>query len=136
MWGLLLGFLPGFASSVLNYLDKRADRELRGFEIGATIDREGRRDYLAALVEVNKIKVAASGWWGAKVIILLSGLPASCHMAAVFLDTLIPPFGSWGIPALPSPYDGYERDIVLSFFIIMPAMPVMGALATWLGRKR
>ena len=31
---------------------------------------------------------------------------------------------------------GYERDIVLSFFIVMPAMPVVGALATWLGRKR
>jgi hypothetical protein len=54
----------------------------------------------------------------------------------VFLDTLVPPFGSWGIPALPPPYDGYERDIVLSFFIVMPAMPVVGALATWLGRKR
>lgn len=136
MWGLLLSALPGLAGSLLNYLDKRADRELQGFKTGATVDREARRDYLAAVVENNRTKVAASGWWGARAIILLAGIPASAHMAAVFLDTLIPPFGSWGIPALPPPYDGYERDIVLSFFIVMPAMPVAGALAAWLGRKR
>jgi len=136
MWGLLLSWLPSLAGSLLNYLDKRADRELQGFTTGATIDREARRDYLAALVEVNKIKVAASGWWGAKVIILLSGLPASCHMAAVFLDTLIPPYGSWGIPALPPPYDMYEWAIVQSFFVVMPVMPVAGALAAWINRKK
>jgi hypothetical protein len=136
MWMFLLTRLPGLAGSLLSWLDKRADRELQGFQAGAAIDRDARRDYLAAVVDNNRTKLAANGWWGARAITLVAGLPASAHMAAVFLDTLVPPFGSWGIPALPSPYDGYERDIVLSFFIVMPAMPVVGALATWLGRKR
>jgi hypothetical protein len=136
MWGLLLGFLPGFATSVLNYLTKKADRELEGFRVGSQVDLEAAKAYLAAQVETNRIKAAANGWWGARMIILIAGLPMACHMAAVALDTLIPPYGSWGIPKLPPPYDGYERDIILSFFIIMPAMPVVSALATWLGRKR
>ena len=57
-------------------------------------------------------------------------------MAAVALDTLIPPFGSWGVPRLPAPYDGYERDIVMSFFLVMPAMPLVSATATWLRGRR
>lgn len=131
----LFGMIPGLAQLGAAYFSRKADRELEGFKIGAESDRQTFRDYVAGTVENNRTKVAANGWWGARIIILTAGIPAALHMAAVFLDTLIPPFGSWGIPALPTPYDGYERDIVLSFFIVMPIMPVAGAVATWLGRK-
>ncbi len=146
IWNLIFGALPGLATAVLGHFEKKADRELDAFKTGAEIDRQGFRDWLSANVENNRTKLAAMGWWGAKVIILIAGIPASLNMAAIFLDSLpfwIPLFmkeahaiGSWGVPKPPAPYDGYQRDIVLSFFIVMPAMPVVGALAQWLGRKR
>lgn len=118
MWSLLLA-IPGLANGLLQYLNKRAD-----------IGLENAKAWLQATVQNNGLKVAANGWWGAKLIILMAGLPMAAHMAAVALDTLIPPYGSWGIPKLPPPYDAYERDIVLSFFIILPIQPVAGAIAT------
>lgn len=138
IWSLIFGALPGLASSVLGHFEKKQDRELDAFKTGATVDREAFRDWLAANTENNRTRLAAMGWWGAKVIIMIAGVPAALHMAAVFLDSL--PFyghavGAWGIPKPPPPYDGYQRDIVLSFFIVMPAMPIVGALAQWLGRR-
>lgn len=127
MWSLLLA-IPGLANGLLAYLNKRAD-----------VGLETTKALLAASVQNNGLKVAANGWWGAKLIILAAGLPMAAHMGAVALDTLIPPFGSWGIPKLPPPYDGYQRDIVLSFFIVLPVMQVSGGLASafaaWLARR-
>lgn len=128
MWTTIFTSLPGLANGLLQYLNKRAD-----------VGLETTKAWLSTIVQNNALKIAANGWWGAKLIILTAGLPMAAHMAAVALDTLIPPFGSWGIPKLPPPYDGYQRDIVLSFFIIMPAMQVTGALASaiqgWLTRR-
>lgn len=142
---LLFGALPGLATAVLGHFEKKSDRELDGFKTGAMVDREAFRDYLNANVENNRTRLIANGWWGAKLIILTAGWTASIQMAAIFLDSLpfwIPLFmseahvvGSWGVPKPPPPYDGYQRDIVLSFFIVMPAMPIVGAVAQWLGRK-
>ena len=136
MWSLLFSLIPGLFSSVTNYLSKRSDNELRGFETGTGADTERYGAWLRANSEANALKAATNGWWGAKLIILMAGIPAAGHMALIFLDTMIPPFGNWGTPRLPPPYDGYEKDIVLSFFIITPAMPVVSAAALWLGRRR
>jgi len=149
MLGLFFGALqliPGLAEKFLDWQIKRANVELEGFKTATGIDGAAYQAYLNALVETNRMKLASNAWWGAKMIILTAGWPCAIHMAAVMLDSLpfwIPLFmdkahvvGAWGVPSPPPPYDGYQRDIVLSFFIIMPAMPVVSAVAQWLGRKR
>ncbi len=135
LFGLITA-IPGLASKFLEWQVAKSNNELQGFTTATGVDLAAYQAYLAAQVETNRMKVAANGWWGAKVIILMAGIPASLHFAAVFLDTVVPPFGSWGIPKIPPPYDGYQWAIVQSFFIVMPAMPIVSAVAQWLGRKR
>jgi hypothetical protein len=136
MWSLLLSVLPGLAGAVLKHFEAKADRELQGFTTATGADLEAFRAYMAAQIEVNRMKLAQNAWWGAKLIILTTGIPASLHFAAVFLDTLIPPFGSWGVPRLPAPYDTYQWAIVQSFFLVMPVQTGINALAQWLNRGR
>jgi hypothetical protein len=135
----LLGVIPGLAEKFLDWQVKRANVEMEGFRYGTATDIEGFKAYLLAQVETNKIKLAANAWWGAQCIILIAGVPAALHMAAIFLDSMPFPFhtvGAWGIPKPPPPYDGYQRDIVLSFFIVMPVMTLTSAAAQWLNRGR
>jgi len=146
MWiiGLIKSALD-LGKSFLGYQERKLDTNLEGFKTGAGIDGASYKAFLEAQVATNGQKLAANSWWGAKLIIFTAGLPASVHMAAVFLDSL--PFwiplvmteahvvGSWGVPTPPKPYDGYQRDIVLSFFIVMPVMPLVSAAAQWLGRR-
>lgn len=139
IWGWvfsLLTSLPGLAEKFLDWQVKKANVELEGFKTAAGFDVQAYQIYMNALVETNRMKLAQNSWWGARVIILMAGLPASMHFAAVFLDTTIPPYGSWGIPKLPAPYDTYQWAIVQSFFIIMPVMPIASAVSQWLGKKR
>jgi hypothetical protein len=136
---LLFGALPGLAKAALAYFERKADRELEGFKTATGVDRESFRDYLNAGVENNRTRTIANGWWGAKAIILTVGMPCAVHMAAVMLDSMPfwgHPIGSWGIPKPPAPYDAYQRDIVLSFFLVMPAMPIVNAVAAWLGLRK
>jgi hypothetical protein len=119
---MIFGGLIALATSIVGFLNNRVGAQ-------AQTNLDSLKATLAAHGEANKEKRWANAWWGAKLIILAAGLPASFHMGAVFLDSTIPPFGSWGIPKLPPPYDGYERDIVLSFFIVLPAMPIAFGLA-------
>jgi hypothetical protein len=112
---------------------------LDGFKTAAGYDNEADKAYLEALVETNRIKVATNAWWGEKLIILTAGWPCALHVAAVILDSMPfdgHPVGAWGIPRPPAAYDAYQHDIVLSFFIVAPAMPLVTAASQWLGRKR
>lgn len=142
MWFLkILGWVSGAGVSgilgmVLGHVQKLADTELAGFTAGTAADTARTVAYLNFALENNRLKLAQQGWWGARAIILIAGLPASMHFAAVFLDSVIPPYGSWGIPKVPPPYDGYQWAIVQSFFLVAPAMPLASAAASWLARKR
>lgn len=149
MLGILFGLvtkIPGLATAFMDWQVKKLNVELEGFKTAVGFDTQAYTAWLGAMVETNRIKVTANGWWGAKLIILTAGWPCAIHMAAVMLDSLpfwIPLFmdkaheiGAWGVPKPPAPYDDYQQKIVLSFFIVMPAMPIVGAVAQWLGRKR
>lgn len=139
MFGLLFGILPGLARSALEYFNKKADVELQGYTTGTQADTERLRYYLAAQVETNRLKLAQQSWWGARLIILITGLPAALHMGAVFVDSTFQlGCGSYGclqVPKIPAPYDTYEYAIVQSFIIITPAQPVLNSFASWLRRK-
>jgi|SRR5882672_9083496 len=139
MWGIVLSLIssiPGLAGKFFDLQAAKANVELQGFTTAAGVDLAGYKAYLEAQVETNRMKMAQNAWWGAKLIILIAGIPASLHFAAVFLDTLIPPFGSWGIPKLPPPYDTYQWAIVQSFFLVMPVQTVASAVSAWLTRKK
>lgn len=131
--------IPGLAEKFLDWQIKRANIDLEGFKTAAGFDTEAYKAWLSAVTEANNAKLAANAWWGAKLIILTAGWPCAIHLAAVILDSLPfwgHPVGSWGVPRPPAPYDQYERDIVLSFFIVAPAMPLISAASQWLGRRR
>lgn len=134
-----LKLIPGLAEKFLDWQIKRANIDLEGFKTAAGFDTEAYKAWLSAVTESNNAKLAANAWWGAKLIIIVAGLSASVHMASIFLDSM--PFwghsvGQWGVPKPPSPYDQYQRDIVMSFFIVAPAMPLISAASQWLGRRR
>jgi len=136
-WSIITGVL-GLAKSIVGYQEKKLDTNLEGFKTASGIDHQAYSAYLQAQVVTNGQKQVANAWWGAKVIIFTAGGAASLHFSAVMLDSM--PFwghevGSWGVPKPPPPYDGYQRDILLSFFIVMPAMPIVSAVSQWLGRK-
>lgn len=137
MIGLLLK-IPQIAMAVIGYLNKQTDATL-------TAGKDVVIGSMQATVENNRLKALQNGWWGAQAIILISGLPCAIHFASVVLDSTpfwIPFFmdqahrvGSWKVPPLPAPYDAYERDIVMSFFVVMPVMSMVGGFVTWLTRR-
>lgn len=146
LWSLIAG-IPGLAKAFLDWQVKKANVELDGFKTGASVDREAFRDYLNAQIENNRLKLAQNAWWGAKVIILLAGVPAALHFALVMLDSSCPATWGWnpakgkggcgfGFTALPAPYDTYQWAIVQSFFLVMPVQTLASATSQWLNRKR
>lgn len=155
IWSVVTGIL-NLGKSILGYQEKKLDTNLEGFKTAAGIDAAAYQSWLNAVVAVNGQKLAANAWWGAKLIIFTAGWAASLQFAAVMLDSFPFPYlwaatteawsipypyigthvvGSWGVPKPPAPYDSYQRDILLSFFIVMPAMPIVSAAAQWLGRR-
>jgi hypothetical protein len=125
--------LNALLSTVLNYFKAKSDNELAGFQTAAGLDAANFQKFLEAQVATNQAKLAANGWWGAKFMVFAFGLPAVLHWGAVFLDSTFR-FG-WKVPALPGEYAGAEQQIALSFFIVLPAMPVVSAVSAWLSKK-
>ena len=87
-----------------------------------------------AEIQLASLKAASSTWWGARLIILVAGVPCAVHIAAIMIDSTFM-FG-WRVPRVPAPYDTYEWAIVQSFFLVNVAQHVTSTLSTaWLGRK-
>jgi phage portal protein BeeE len=61
---------------------------------------------------------------------------APLEAAAVAVDSTFPLH--WGIPKVPPPYDGYEREFILFFIVAKPVDSLISgvgaALTAWLGR--
>lgn len=139
IWSFMSGPFTALAGKVMDWKLAQSNVDLEGFKTATGIDSAAYTAWLNASVEVARIKAAANAWWGAKAIVMIAGAPCALHMAAVMLDSM--PFwghvvGSWGVPKPPAPYDQYQRDIVMSFFIVAPAMPLISAASQWLGRKK
>jgi hypothetical protein len=132
--GLVSSIVSGITGPLFGYLSKRQDVQLDAFRNATGVDLEAYKAALDAQIETNRIRASANSWIGARIIIMVAGLPAAMHLAAIMLDSTFQ-FG-WGIPRIPSPYDRYEWEIVQSFFIVAPAMPIVSATAAWLSRKK
>lgn len=145
----LISAIPGLAGKFFEWQAAKANTELQGFTTGANVDLEGYKAYLSAQVETNRMKLAQNSWWGAKLIIMVAGIPAAFHFALVILDSSCPATWGWNVvndvakggcgfkfTALPAPYDTYQWAIVQSFFLVMPVQTGVSAVAQWLNRKR
>lgn len=135
----ILGWIaPGgfdkLANGVIGYLAKRTDANLEGFKAGAGADSERLKALLDAHVEMSRLKAAQNSWWGAKLIVLVAGLPCAIHFAAIMLDSTFR-FG-WGIAKVPEPYSTYEWAVLQSFFLVLPAMPLVSAASAWMRGRR
>lgn len=68
-----------------------------------------------------------------KGLIYCIALPPAVHFALICLDSSFP--ASWNIhlqiPRLPAPYDEYEKQILLSFFILQPASQIATGIKAW-----
>ncbi|MGI3900516.1 MAG: hypothetical protein ACRYGP_28395 [Janthinobacterium lividum] len=130
--------VSGIIAPILGYATTARNDDLSGFQAGVGADTDRYKALLSAQVEIAQAKASQNMWWGARLLFLAGALGPVVHFTAVFLDS-VPLFGhvvgSWSIPRLPAPYDGYEGQIVLSFFILAPAAPVLSAAASWLHRR-
>ena len=136
--GGLGSLVSGVLAPVLGYFTTARNDDLAGFQAGATADTGRYTAYLNATVEMAQIRASQNQWWGARLIMLLVAGSSAAHFSAVMLDS-VPLLGhivgSWSVPKLPAPYDGYEADILLSFFVLTPAAPVLSAVTAWFHRK-
>jgi len=145
MLALLGGFLvkllgSGIATPVLEYFKQR-DASGRDIAV-AGIDADRQRDLatLQGVVEANKLKVASQAAY--PWIVYLIAVPPALHSAGIFLDSL--PFwtpfgahvvGAWGVPKPPPPYDEWQGNILLSFFVVAPVVQAIRTGAAAIARR-
>lgn len=132
--GVLGNIITPFVKAWTDYKLVSMKMDEAGFVAAAGADAEVYKAYVAAVAEVDRLKVAQQSSFIGKVMMLGFGVPAVVHWGAVFLDSTFK-FG-WGVPALPGGYANAELSIALSFFVVTPAMPLVSATAQWLSRKK
>jgi hypothetical protein len=116
------GVFDTLIARVADYLRQRANDDLARFQTGVQADTQIALSQVNAQIEARKLQAqimeADRGWWVTSWIRPLIVYPCVLHFGAIVLDSTFA-FG-WGIAKLPSPYDGYEQAIILSFFIARP----------------
>lgn len=117
--GLVKLFGSGLLVPILAHLDRRDEADL---------DRA--KAVLAAEIEANRQRAAAATEF--KPLVYLTALPFVIHAGAVMLDSTFV-FG-WRIPKAPAPFDRYEAQILLSFFVLSPVASLAKGVATRLSR--
>jgi hypothetical protein len=125
----LLGLFGGdvfgrIVEAVAAYFHQKANDDLARFQAGVAADTQIAIAQLNAEIETRKrqaeILQADRGWRVTAWIRPLLVYPCVFHFAAIVLDSTIPPYGSWQVAKLPTPYDLYEQVIILSFFVARP----------------
>ena len=112
---LVLG-LPGLASGLLGYLNKRADAAVTTNGQNVTGDVTLGQAQLAAYVEERKVVAAErarlqESAWTRWMIPVAFGL-CMIHFGAIVLDSTFL-FG-WRVAKLPPPYDAMEWSVVMA----------------------
>jgi hypothetical protein len=134
--------LLALAQSAVDLWAKKTDTDLEKFKTAA-----GSGEALAAAVLQANLQAGAQriayatsllSWWPFRLILLVLMLPPALHFAAIMLDSTFA--FRWGIPKVPPPYDGYEREFILFFIVAKPVDSLIGgigaALTAWLARGR
>ena len=131
--------LLSLAKSALDLWAKKTDTDLV-FKAAAGSGEVLAGQVLQANLQYNAQRIAYAtsllSWWPFRIVLLILMLPPAVHFAAIMLDSTLPLH--WGVPKVPPPYDGYEREFILFFIVAKPVDSLIGgvgaALAAWLGR--
>jgi hypothetical protein len=134
--GILKAFGNSILVPVLNAVRHAQDADLEKTKAAVGADKEVALRLLEGQIETNRAKVQMAqvymGWWVTRWLVVGFAAPCMVHFAAIMLDSTFT-FCSC-IPKVPPPYDGYERDIILSFFILKPVDSAVKGFTSWLHR--
>jgi hypothetical protein len=129
------GSTLSFVSSIVTQLTNEhaaivtAQTTLTGIEVGAVINAEiARQNAQAGLISAM---MAHPIWWIGWALFVL---PAGLYVALIHLKSILCPFwGSacaWNILEVPAKLEAWDNYVVLSFFGLAAAGPIVTALAS------
>jgi hypothetical protein len=136
------GALLALAQSAVDLWAKKTDTDLAKFKAASDASGALAVQVLHANLQYSAQRIAYAtsllSWWPFRIVLLILMLPPAVHFAAIMLDSTFAL--RWGIPKVPPPYDGYEREFILFFIVAKPVDTLIGgigaALTAWLaGRK-
>jgi hypothetical protein len=129
MLGLLGGLLtgiPGVVSAVLTYLTTRNNVDLQKTQTVVGADRDVMIAQLQAEVAVNQAKATILQLPGVRILLFMMYAPCILHLCVIvlgrihFIDFDVLDFLDW------------EKQIILSLVILVPAQSGVGAFTRWL----
>ncbi|WP_029083420.1 hypothetical protein [Bradyrhizobium sp. th.b2] len=121
LFSIIMGLLPKFGTSFLDWLNKKTDADLEKFKTAVGGDIQLNAAELRYKVEVARMaadmrKDDREHWFTAWMVPVAFAV-LFFHVAAVVFDS-IPLFGhevgTWKVAALPAPYDTMQVQIVLT----------------------
>lgn len=125
--GSAFSFLSGIFPAISTMFTNGQNVEAQEFVSMSETERAEYIAYTQAISALNAAKVTNNSSTAAHVMIYLFGLPAALHWGAVFFTATFPGLGLAVYP-LQGLFATAEKDIAESFFILAPALPVVGAL--------
>ena len=129
MLGLLGGILagiPGIATAVLNYLTTRNNIDLQKLQTAVGADRDIMIAQLQAEIAANQAKATILQLPGVRILLFMMYAPCILHLCVIvlgrmhFIDFDVLDFLDW------------EKQIILSLVILVPAQSGVGAFTRWL----
>ncbi|MHC2250007.1 hypothetical protein [Bradyrhizobium elkanii] len=121
LFSIIMGLLPKFGTSFLDWLNKKTDADLEKFKTSVGGDVQLNVAELRYKVEVARMaadmrKDDREHWFTAWMVPVAFAV-LFFHVSAVVFDS-IPLLGhvvgSWKVAALPAPYDTMQQQIVLT----------------------
>jgi len=123
--GILAG-IPGIAASVLNYLTTRNNVDLQKLQTAVGADRDIMIAQLQAEIAANQAKATILQLPGVRILLFMMYAPCILHLCVIvlgrmhFIDFDVLDFLDW------------EKQIILSLVILVPAQSGVGAFTRWL----
>jgi len=122
MWKFLTSIVTGGLGSIFGgYLDYR--------NVKSRIEGDVLQRYMEAEVETNRQKLMMNKLfmerWETRWIIPGFAFITMAHYGAVVLDSIF--LFDWNVAALPGPIAEWEGQIILSFFVVVPAKDLISA---------
>lgn len=134
-----MGWLVAWAGKLLlshattDFLKRIALTALGGDDNAAQVALKQIDAEIAARQDARMVRLASVSFWEMR---LLTSIIAGCftlHLVLVTLDTC---FGfGWHVAKFPQPFDGWEGQILLSFFGLYGAMRGVSTVAAAIARR-
>jgi len=126
MWKFITSIVTGGLGNIFGgYLDYR--------NVKSRLEAGALERYMEAEIETNRQKLMMNKLlmehWSTRFIVPGFAFITMAHYGAVVLDSIF--LFDWNVAALPGPIADWEGQIILSFFIVVPAKDL---LTKWLNR--